>query len=105
MHAETSTSTFTPHFQLGSGLWNNLSETYLDVAVVAQRERARAVLNDRGVAVPIESLLELVAMAAAEATILLFHAATDEPSPEHLDRFFEQFVLAATQGSGREATI
>jgi hypothetical protein len=103
MHAETSTSTFTPRFQLGSGLWNNVSEAYLDVA--AQRERARAMLNDRGVAVPIESLLELVAMAAAEATILLFHAATDQPSPERLDRFVEQFVLAATQGSGREPAI
>jgi hypothetical protein len=95
MRSETPASQSTPHFQLGSGLWNNVYLPTLASIVAEQTCKAERALIAHGISVPGEARLRLIAMAAAEAVYLLFQAALHEPSPENLEHFFTAFVLAA----------
>lgn len=95
----------TSTFRLGPGLWNSLPEAasteQLDFYTAITRETIRSA----GCPEPPCDRLRLIAMAGAEATVLLFNSAVYEPSREDLHSFFAQFVLNATEGRSNAITI
>jgi hypothetical protein len=91
-----STLAFT--FNLGPGIWAELSpDNRIDV-LRHHMKRAWRVLADTHLPLPNPDpvhRLELVVMAAAEAEALFFSAAIVEPTSEDLDEFFADFICRA----------
>lgn len=88
------------NYTLGPGFWAMTPDNRRSDLLRHQLERARQVIADYQLPVPeSEDRLELVVLLAAEAEMLFFNAALEEPTREQRDRFFSLFIRFALQGS------
>jgi hypothetical protein len=87
-----------PHFQLGAGIWASIPGPAHNDLLQYFIKRARELLARLPEYIPDDDRLRVIVKAAMEARALYFVAAMTEPTTDHLDGYFDHFVICSIFG-------